>query len=155
MFLETQRTEGLSTSDIIVKIIRDYDEYVVRNLDRGYTKKQLNIGQSWEVRAKLHENAKKVKESVSKTKSNVKETQDAALAFISEFNPKYLLRRHGNNGVSGPRYYMSRLKENLPARRSELWHHSVGLAWAVLETTRFAFSYVNPFSYCLRKNKYQ
>lgn len=88
MFLETQRTEGLSTSDIIVKIIRDYDDYVRRNLDRGYTKKDLNIGQSWEVRAKLHENAKKVKDSVTKTKSNVKDTQDAAMAFISEFNPK-------------------------------------------------------------------
>lgn len=155
MFLETQRTEGLSTSDIIVKIIRDYDEYVIRNLDRGYTKKDLNIGQSWEVRAKIHENAKKVKDSVSKTKSNVKGTQDAALAFISEFNPKYLLRKHGgSNGESGPRYYMSRLKENLPARRNELWHHSCGLAAAVFETTRYCLSYVNPFSYCLRKNKY-
>jgi hypothetical protein len=97
---------------------------------------------------------------------------------------QYLLRKHGGrNGESGPRYYMSRLKENLPARRNELWHHSCGLAAsethtqrsatasalgtrlslarcdvlcsAVFETTRYCLSYVNPFSYCLRKNKYQ
>lgn len=150
MFLETQRTEGLSTSDIIVKIIRDYDDYVKRNLDRGYTKADLNIGQSWEVRARFHENAKKVKESVTKTRSNVKETQDAALAFISEFNPRCLLRR---GSQSGPKYYMSRLKKNLPARRNELWHHSIGLVCAIYETSRYCFSYVNPFSYCGSRKK--
>jgi len=154
MFLETQRTEGLSTSDLIVKIIRDYDEYVVRNLDRGYTKEQLNIGQSWEMRARIHENAKRVKESAAKTRVNVRDTQDAALAFIREFNPKYLLRKHGENGKAGPRYYMSRLKEKLPARRNELWHHSIGLACAIFETTRYAMSYLNPLNYCLRKSKY-
>ena len=41
-FLETKRTDGMSTSDLIVAIIREYDDFICRNLDRGYTKDQLN-----------------------------------------------------------------------------------------------------------------
>lgn len=44
-FLVTQRTNGISTSDIITKIIRDYDQYLMRNFARGATKEELNI--SW------------------------------------------------------------------------------------------------------------
>jgi hypothetical protein len=42
-FKETKRTDGISTSDIIMRIVKDYNEYVMRNLARGYTRKDLGV----------------------------------------------------------------------------------------------------------------
>ncbi|KAK1609047.1 hypothetical protein QYE76_032720 [Lolium multiflorum] len=34
-FKETKRTDGISTSDIIMRILKDYNQYIMRNLTRG------------------------------------------------------------------------------------------------------------------------
>ncbi|KAL9064327.1 MAG: hypothetical protein Q9157_007872 [Trypethelium eluteriae] len=44
-FLVTQRTEGVSTTGIITKIVRDHEKYIARQLKRGTSRKELNI--SW------------------------------------------------------------------------------------------------------------
>lgn len=42
-FKETKRTEGISTSDLIMRMLKDYNQYVMRNLARGYTRKDLGV----------------------------------------------------------------------------------------------------------------
>ena len=43
LFKETQRTQKISTSDLILRIIKNYNEYVMRNLSRGYTRNDIGI----------------------------------------------------------------------------------------------------------------
>lgn len=44
-FLATKRTEGISTTDIINRILIDYDRYVERNVKKGLKPQDLNITQ--------------------------------------------------------------------------------------------------------------
>ncbi|CAG9466441.1 unnamed protein product [Pedinophyceae sp. YPF-701] len=63
-FYETQRTEGVSTSDLILRIVRDYNDYVMRNLKRGYSRSDLNVSWSREKRLQASENVRQLSRHV-------------------------------------------------------------------------------------------
>jgi len=42
-FRTIKRTDGISTSDLILRIVKDYDQYVKRNLKRGYKAEDMNV----------------------------------------------------------------------------------------------------------------
>ena len=69
-FLATERTEGISTSDLICRIVRDYDVYVRRNLQRGYTAHDLNVGFFKQNSIRFQNNLHLIKEKVEPTTVN-------------------------------------------------------------------------------------
>ncbi|XP_024449410.1 choline-phosphate cytidylyltransferase 1 isoform X2 [Populus trichocarpa] len=72
-FKETKRTDGISTSDIIMRIVKDYNEYVMRNLARGYTRKDLGVSYVKEKRLRVNMGLKKFREKVKKQQEIVGE----------------------------------------------------------------------------------
>lgn len=63
-FLVTQRTEGVSTTGIITKIVRDYEKYIARQLNRGTSRQELNV--SW-----LKKNELDLKRHVQDIRKNI------------------------------------------------------------------------------------
>ncbi|GAB2220289.1 hypothetical protein Droror1_Dr00007933 [Drosera rotundifolia] len=70
-FRETKRTDGISTSDIIMRILKDYNQYVMRNLARGYTRKELGLSYVKEKRIRMNMGLKKLKEKVKQQQEKI------------------------------------------------------------------------------------
>ncbi|EEP80921.1 hypothetical protein UREG_05763 [Uncinocarpus reesii 1704] len=69
-FLVTQRTEGVSTTGIITKIVRDYEKYITRQLKRGTSRQELNV--SW-----LKKNELEIKRHVFELRDTIKNNWSA------------------------------------------------------------------------------
>ncbi|KAK2818450.1 hypothetical protein FQN49_007886, partial [Arthroderma sp. PD_2] len=64
-FLVTQRTEGVSTTGIITKVVRDYDKYIARQFKRGASRQELNV--SW-----VKKNELEIKRHVTELRNAIK-----------------------------------------------------------------------------------
>ena len=63
-FLVTQRTEGVSTTGIITRVVRDYEKYIARQFKRGTSRQELNV--SW-----LKKNEMDLKRHVQELRENI------------------------------------------------------------------------------------
>ncbi|KAJ0980835.1 hypothetical protein J5N97_009090 [Dioscorea zingiberensis] len=81
-FKETKRTEGISTSDIIMRILKDYNQYVMRNLARGYSRKDLGVSYVKEKRLRVNMGLKKLQEKVKQQQEKVGEKLNIFDAWV-------------------------------------------------------------------------
>ncbi|CAF4330100.1 unnamed protein product, partial [Adineta steineri] len=97
MFVTTQRTDGVSTSDIICRIIRDYDMYVRRNLTRGYSAQDLNVGfikkNQLHIQSKIETVKSKFRTYEEESKTFMERWEDRSKEYIRSFI--YLFERTG------------------------------------------------------------
>ena len=91
MFVATERTEGVSTSDIVARIVRNYDTFIRRNLSRGYSRKDLNVSFLRGQRLRLQNKVDEVKEQTIKFVEGT--GKELVTSFVKMFGGKDLDRK--------------------------------------------------------------
>ena len=76
--MATKRTEGVSTSELITRIVRDYDQYVKRNVERGVSPKDLNLSFFKESEIRMESLTKKISASIKETEQSIKSNWQAS-----------------------------------------------------------------------------
>ncbi|XP_065333284.1 choline-phosphate cytidylyltransferase A-like [Cloeon dipterum] len=102
MFVATERTDGVSTSDLVARIVKDYDIYIRRNLSRGYSAKELNVSFLREKKlmfqekvGKIKDKSKQVFDSIEGKRTDlIRNWEEKSREFIDSF--LLLFRRNGH-----------------------------------------------------------
>ncbi|XP_033119799.1 choline-phosphate cytidylyltransferase A-like [Anneissia japonica] len=91
-FVATQRTEGVSTSDIIARLVKNYDQFVRRNLARGYTAKELNVSffnkTKINMQEKFDQTKKKMKDVKTMSKDLMNKGRDKSFEIINRWDER-------------------------------------------------------------------
>lgn len=99
-FIPTKRTIGISTTGIITNIVKRYDTYVRRNLERGISAKDLNISKFKELDYRFQKSMRKfsarVKRIVTKVENAIDYCDNLSNSCIEKFIEKF-----GPNGFWG------------------------------------------------------
>lgn len=90
MFVATERTEGVSTSDVVARIVKDYDLYVRRNLSRGYSARDLNVSYLNEKKFKLQNKMDELKQKGKRVVENIGEVKGDILSRWEEKQKEFI-----------------------------------------------------------------
>lgn len=114
MFVATQRTDGISTSDLVARIVRDYDIFARRNLGRGYSAKELNLSYLEEQKFKFINKVDEVKDKGKLLIDSFKERKDR---FVSKWEDRSKEIRGNFLNMFEPR----KIKEMVVESTEKIW----------------------------------
>ena len=110
-FLETQRTPGISTSDLIMRIIKDYDEYVWRSLQRGAKPSDMNVSKLKAAGIKMGQKLKEIKMKVSGGESTFERLKNKVKGAYGKW-------KHNSKRLIGS--FIHQFDSRVPDKTSEL-----------------------------------
>jgi glycerol-3-phosphate cytidylyltransferase-like family protein len=85
VFCTIKRTEGISTSDIILRIVRDYDDFIKRNLSRGYTFGDMNVSFGKKSQIQVSRTIEDIKKGVGNVTENIRDRTGSIIFDLKQW----------------------------------------------------------------------
>ncbi|KAI5181166.1 choline-phosphate cytidylyltransferase [Nematocida sp. AWRm80] len=101
IFVPTLRADGISTSELITRIIRSYDKYLKRNILRGVSNQELNISRFTEKKIKIQDTVEK---NIDLMKDRIKEMQKTWKDITDKATQKFIQIFDSSRTLKQPEY---------------------------------------------------